>query len=150
MYRSFATEEHLVHTFCALLCGNDEPWGDLRWSVEFEYTRGRTDVVAVDERDVVITFEAKLTKWRYALQQAYRNTCFAHLSFVVLPSRIAQRALGFGDEFRRRNVGLCALGEDGFSLLLDCRRSRPIQPWLTDRAMTFVRGTDGRYGSQEA
>jgi hypothetical protein len=48
------------------------------FACEFDYSRGRTDVVALRDGEHVIAFEAKLKDWRTALHQAYRNTCFAH------------------------------------------------------------------------
>ena len=38
---------------------------------------------------ILMAFEAKLKDWRYGLDQAYRNTCFAHKSYVVVPEATA-------------------------------------------------------------
>ncbi len=79
---AYKNEQHLVETFLRSLT-ECSPWGSVNTSSEFFYQRGKTDVVAVDEDGLVIAFEAKLTRWKKALQQAYRNTCFAHRSYVV-------------------------------------------------------------------
>jgi hypothetical protein len=39
----------------------------------------------------IVTIEVKVANWRKALQQAHRNSIFAHRSFVALPLRVAQR-----------------------------------------------------------
>ena len=75
---TFATEQMLVDRFVGLLEANRTPWGEVSYTREFDYSRGRTDIVAVASPDTLIAIEAKLKDWKYALHQAYRNTCFAH------------------------------------------------------------------------
>src|SRR5438132_13048016 len=85
----FASEADLVGSFCEFLINGCSPLGRMRFVTEFNYRRGRTDVIAVGHHatSIVISFEAKLHRWREALQQASRNRCFAHQSYVVLPGR---------------------------------------------------------------
>src|SRR2546427_5324293 len=53
-----------------------------------------TEIYTLSLHDALpISFEAKLKDWRYALDQAYRNTCFAHKSYVVVPEATALTAL---------------------------------------------------------
>jgi hypothetical protein len=86
----------------------------------------------------MIAFEAKLEKWRVALHQAYRNRCFAHRSYVVLPARAARAALRSSAEFTRRGVGLVVVTPDGLRCLVDAPLGTPWQMWLCETAINFV------------
>jgi hypothetical protein len=134
-------ERVLVDAFCEILDSRDTPWGKLSHVREFEYGRGRTDVVAVDERDRVIAFEFKLKKWTKAMHQAYRNTCFAHSSYIVLPDDVAQIAQVNTAAFKRRSVGICSIKGNAIVVHLPANRNEPIQPWLT-RAAIHRAGSD--------
>jgi hypothetical protein len=101
----YSTECELVDHCVARLGEVGSPWGSLDLVREFFYHRGRVDVAGVAADGHVVAFEAKLTRWRDALQQAYRNTCFAHSSYVWLPWDIAQVAFRYTDQFERRRVG---------------------------------------------
>jgi hypothetical protein len=122
--------EHLVDN----LENSNSPWGCVKHSREFNYCRGRTDVVALTSCGQVIAFEAKLTRWRVALHQAHRNLCFAHASFVVLPKGIAVIASRYSAEFQRRNVGLCYVDGDAVVVVLNPSSEDPLQPWLANLA----------------
>jgi hypothetical protein len=136
------TERDLLGLFIGSLDGGTSPWGSLRTSVEFNYTRGRTDVVALASDGSLLAFEAKLHRWRDALWQAYRNLCFAHRSYVLLPEKLAKHAHRYSAEFERAGVGICSLGPSGVSVLLEAQSSQPLQPWLTSAAASFVLGHD--------
>jgi hypothetical protein len=112
----FDSEGALVDKFLTCL-RTVSPWGKVMAGVEFFYQRGRTDVVAVDDDGRVIAFEAKLLKWREALQQAYRNTCFAHRSYVVLPRHTAMLAHRYSAEFALRGIGICYIWQEGVIVL---------------------------------
>lgn len=103
-------------------------------ATEFYYQRGRADVVALSSSGEVIAFECKLTRWKDALHQAYRNTCFAHMSYVVLPEDTALLAARYAEEFRRRGVGICYLADDQVVTLQEAHRRTPLQPWLSGQA----------------
>ena len=126
----FQTEEAMVGAFVELLSSGTTPWGVVRVVREFPYVRGRTDVVVTTE-EITIAFEAKLTDWRRALDQAYRNTCFAEESYVLLPLGGVDRALKCLGEFRDRGVGLCCISKGNFSILQEPISRQPIEPWLT-------------------
>ncbi len=106
-----------------------------------EFNRdGRTDVVCMASNGEVLAFEAKLSQWRVALHQAYRNTSYAHRSYVVLPLHVAERARSFSDEFARRRVGLCAVRADGtVAILHDAPKVDPPMPWVSDRAVAYLK-----------
>ncbi len=140
----YDTERALVEDFLGSLTATS-PWGSVSVSSEFFYQRGKTDVIAVDDDGLVMAFEAKLTKWRAALQQAYRNTCFAHRSYVVLPKKTALLAYRHTDAFSRRLVGICYVEEDEVVILQDATESTPLQPWLSDRARTHAAETPEAY-----
>src|ERR1700740_682568 len=84
----------------------------------------------------IIAFEAKLTKWREALHQAYRNTCVAHHSYVLLPKGIRITPQKYPAEFLMRGVGLCYLGGDdeGCVVLVEAEDTQPLEPWLSGQA----------------
>jgi hypothetical protein len=134
----FSTEQTLVDVFVRLLEANRTLWGDVRCAREFDYSRGRTDVVAVANTDTLIAIEVKLQDWKRALQQAYRNTCFAHRSFVLLPKSTALTALSRLAEFERRGVGLCYIDGVDIIVLQDSPRTAPLEPWLASEAISHI------------
>src|SRR5260221_66621 len=87
----FANEGCLVSSFLECL-RTASPWGSVQAATEFYYQRGRTDVVARAADGRIIAIEAKLSDWRTAMHQAFRNLCFAHQSYVLLPVLAAFRA----------------------------------------------------------
>jgi hypothetical protein len=110
---------------------------------EFFYARGRTDVIAVRDGEL-LAFEAKLTRWRDALHQAYRNRCFANRSYVVVPSAIGARLLRHEVEFTRRKVGLCAVSSSReVTVLIESDASEPWQEWLAHQALAVLDGGKG-------
>lgn len=130
----FDSERKLLDDFVDHLASDTTPWGQVRFAREFYYTRGRTDVVALTSDGRVLAFEGKLEKWRQALAQAYRNLCFAHCSYVLLPKQTALAASRFEAEFRRRGVGLCYLENGECVVILDPNSGEPLQPWLCQMA----------------
>lgn len=135
---AYDSENLLVETLVDELIGEVTPWGAVQVQREFDYSRGRTDVVIVTIEGNVVAFEAKLSRWRIALHQAYKNRCFADASYIVLPKQAALRAGRFSDEFARRGVGLCYIDPDeGLVVLCEGGISEPLQPWL--RAIAIER-----------
>lgn len=132
-------EQTLIEVFTRQLSNLDiSPWGPVQLATEFFYLRGRTDVIALTESGEIIAFEAKLQKWRTALHQAYRNTCFAHFSYIVVPEDVAKRASRHFAEFSRRSVGLCYPSPDGIIVLLEPPKLNPLQSWLSQQAATVI------------
>jgi hypothetical protein len=128
----------LVDAFVGLLLENRSPWGKVRLGREFDYSRGRTDVVAVSDADTLIAIEAKLEDWKSALHQAYRNTCFAHRSFVLLPKAAALNAFSYSGEFERRGIGLCYIDGADLVILHEAAHTSPLEPWLASEAISHV------------
>jgi sugar lactone lactonase YvrE len=48
--REYKLEKELVGDFCLKLDLANCPWGEVKSSLEFDYSRGRADVIAVDEK----------------------------------------------------------------------------------------------------
>lgn len=141
----YRSEDFLVDDFCSVLESENSPWGGVQFIREFAYGRGRTDVVAVDHEGRVLAFEVKLERWMDAMQQAYRNTCFAHLSYVVLPQSTVKRARRRMWEFARRCVGICYVKDGAVVVSLPAGWQNPVQPWLCRTAVSQVweRNRDG-------
>lgn len=137
---TFANEKMLVDRLLSLLQSQATFCGPVHVTPEFFYSRGRTDVVAVDQDATLIAFEAKLTDWKTALHQAYRNTCFAHSSYVVLPKKTALAAVQFVGEFEKRGVGLCYVDESALVVLRASSHNEPIEPWLAYDAVSLALG----------
>jgi len=131
---SFPNERALVEAIAEDLASDRSPWPNLILAREFNYSRGRTDIVGVDEHGNVIAFEAKLSRWRLALCQAYRNTAFAHYSYVVLPPAAALRAARSIGDFARHSVGLCSASPSGVEILIEAPYADPVLPGLTSLA----------------
>ncbi len=140
----YASEAALVDAFIACLQVGMNPWGDVSVLLEFDYQRGRTDVIAVGANGHVFAFEAKLDRWRDALDQAYRNTSFAHRSYVVVPSETAHRAARYQHEFQRRKVGLCCMDNGSLEVLLEPPHVAPILAWLCERVNDLARTASSR------
>jgi hypothetical protein len=136
----FETERKLVAQLEDALGQSNSPWPELRFGREFEYLRGRADLVALSVEGTLLAFEAKLERWRQALAQAYRNLCFAHQSYVVLPRATAERAARYDAEFVRRGVGLCHVDRNRIVVIIEAPQRKPLQPWLSNRAETHVTG----------
>ena len=131
----FSSEKALVDRFLTSLRRARLPWDCAQVSREFFYHCGRADIVAINAEGQIIAVEAKLKKWRVALHQAYRNTCFANLSYVLLPKSVALHARRFLSEFERRRVGICYLEGDEARVLQEPCAVEPLQPWLSVRAL---------------
>jgi len=134
----FVKESHLVDELVTQLTSSGNPFAAVRIASEFGYLNGRADVVAVTSDQLLITFEAKLIKWKKALDQAYRNSAFSHYSYVVLPTSMRSIAMKRRHEFERRGVGLCSIGIDHFEIDIQARKKNPLQPWLTESAFDHV------------
>ena len=127
-------EQDLVSTLLGQIQAPTSPWDIASVGTEFDYRRGRADVVAVSHGGTVVAFEAKMNRWKIALWQAYRNTCFAHRSYVDLPSERAHAAHRCRAEFERLGIGLCSVEDGGVVILVESNAFAPIQPWLTEQA----------------
>lgn len=131
-------ERALTDDLVRRLSSYPTPWDVVQVAREFAYQQGRTDVVALTADGQVVAFEAKLTRWRDALHQAYRNKCFAHRSYVLLPMPVASQAHGHVAEFERREVGICTISDGDIVVLHDCPRSEPVLPRVSSLAISYA------------
>ena len=132
---NYTLEQNLVEDFVRCIPSSPfSEFGAFTLSREFEYQRGRTDIILLTYENEVIAFEAKLRKWREALYQAYRNTCFAQYSYVVLNEGTAKNAIKHYDEFVERNIGICYIHDNEIKIIQKANRIKPLQYWLYDRA----------------
>jgi hypothetical protein len=134
----YSLEADLMRDFQQYLIAPNSPFKIESYAQEFYYMNGRVDVVAVDSRDRLIAFEGKLSRWRHALNQAYRNSAFADWSYVVLPIKIAEIALYSESEFSRRGVGLVAVSMEGIEVFLTPQPGKNLQPWIGQKALVFL------------
>lgn len=130
----YATEASLVQKLTLIVQDATSAIQCLAITAEFNFRSGRTDLVGIDADADLHAFEAKLTKWKKALEQARRNSSYAHYAYVVLPSKAAAPALKARQEFERRGVGLVVVDHAGHTVEIAPRRSEPLLPWLTESA----------------
>lgn len=137
----YSREDALVNDF--INCIPKSPFareGLVGVSTEFNYNRGRADIILMTFDKEVIAFEAKLQKWREALHQAYRNTCFAHYSYIIVPKIVAEIAVQYEVEFAQRLVGICYVSENKIVIARKAIKADPIQEWLMRRAQNTLIG----------
>ena len=134
----FERETALVDAFSCILSSGSNPFRIKQLAHEFYYQNGRVDVVGLCGKRILYSFEAKLRKWRLALYQAYRNSSFSHYSYVVLPEAVLAPALENKSEFVRRGVGLCAVSRDSLRVAIFAPKKFPLQPWLTNTAVSYI------------
>jgi len=141
----YSTEADLVNDFMSLLQRGVSPWGPVEATTEWDYRTGVTDVLVRTRCGDLVAFEAKLSDWRRAAHQAYRNTTFARKAYVVMPQGIAERAVVHSDVFLRYGVGLCSVTKQGISVLIDAPglSAEPLLPWMHKRAQVFFDSTAG-------
>jgi hypothetical protein len=79
----------------------------------------------------VVAVEAKLRRWREALDQATAYARFADRVLVAMDATAAPRTVEALAEFRRRGAGLLAVGTRDFEWLVSPRRStrKPGPEW---------------------
>lgn len=138
----YTLERDLVNDFLGNLRVEDNnvnPWGILPTAIEFNYVRGRTDVIGLTYNQEIMAFEMKLKRWRDALHQAYRNTCFAHYSYIVIPEDVANKAFRSAyNTFSKLSVGICYIGSNGINILMPAKKITPLQRLLTGRAEQYI------------
>jgi hypothetical protein len=137
MYR---LERCLVEDFEGNIKRADNVFAISDFALEFFYINGRTDIIALTNDGNLIAFEAKLNRWRIAMNQAYRNSAFAHYSYVLIPKNFIDNVLRHQHESERRGVGLCSVDPSGIEIEIFSKRKEPIQPWLTNAALSYIAG----------
>lgn len=134
----YKTEQKLVTQFNKSLKCNSSPFPINNTASEFNYISGIVDLIANLESDELVAFEAKITRWKDALNQAYRCSSFAHYSYVVIPQSEIPRALKRKHEFEFRGIGLCGIEKSIVKIELPAVKKEPLLPWLTKRARLHI------------
>lgn len=132
--RDFSTEACMVECFVGSLQAGRTVFGSVQVATEWDHRSGLVDVLARNGAHALIAFEAKLTDWRRAFLQAYRNTAYANRVFVLLPEKTVHRALREREEFEFRGVGLCSFDGNEVKILIDAVEQDPLLRWLRVRA----------------
>jgi DNA-binding MarR family transcriptional regulator len=76
--------------------------------------------------DLVVSVEAKLTKWKDALAQAKRYQHFSNIVFVALPVYTVRKI--DKELFKRNNIGVLAIESDSVIIELEPERMKPKTP----------------------
>lgn len=138
----YKLEKELVADFEKKTIDVKNPFYLSNCAFEFNYKSGRADIIAVSKNEstneILFAFEAKLSQWRVALNQAYRTTSFAHFAYVVLPISKIKPALKQKHEFEKRGVGLCSISVKGIRIEIPAVQQEPLLPWLTDCALNYI------------
>lgn len=85
--------------------------------------RGGKVSLAAKFKVKIVAIEAKLVKWRAALQQASSYLSYADEAFVVLPEKSAANAIRNKSEFLECGIGLYVLGESSIEPRIRPRRT---------------------------
>ncbi len=146
-HATFRTEADLVASFVEVLESEHSPWGHVSLTIEWDYGAGYTDVLARTSDGRLVAFEGKLTDWKTAFYQAYRNTSFAPLAYVVMPHRGATTAARYSELFAKQGVGLCSVDGGRVTVVIPARPKDVLSPRRRDEALTFLEGreTSARY-----
>lgn len=134
----YKTEQKLVTQLTKNLKSDSSPFSINNTASEFNYISGIVDLIAHSESDELVAFEAKTTRWKDALNQAYRCSSFAHFSYVVIPQSEIPRALKRKHEFELRGIGLCGVEKTVVKIELPAIKKEPLLPWLTKKARLHI------------
>jgi hypothetical protein len=137
VFLSFRYESEFVEEFIAMMLEHS-PFALKQFAKEFNYMSGRIDCIACDNLQHLYSFEAKLTKWKDAVHQAFRNTSLSHYSYVILPCQIARSVTRFEVCFAEKRVGLATIEAGKIIILIQAPYNDPIRPWLTDSAFSYL------------
>jgi len=145
MTTRFKNEKELVNTFITHIENNQYDVKLVSWSSEFNFSGGRTDIIAGGAKRELYVFEAKLSNLGKVINQAFRNTAFADYSYVVLPENKKDAVTKLASEFKRRKIGLVFVNHEKAWTEIDAHRQLPVLPWLRAKAilnLQLIKRTD--------
>lgn len=93
----------------------------------------------------VIAVEAKLARWREAIQQAVTYLAFANRSYVALPAQTIERSVDVARACVASGVGLVAVSASHARILIKAPRRAMASPgwvWLVGRALSKTQSVD--------
>lgn len=134
----FRYEEDLIQIFISHIENGNGNFNFSNIIREFNYNNGKTDILGLSSEKKLYAFEAKLTKWKYAVNQAYRNTIFANYSYVVMPERLDMTVLKNIHFFEKRNVGLILVDHNSYRLVINAQRLESKRNWISDKANKLI------------
>lgn len=73
----------------------------------------------------IVTVEAKVAKWKRAVEQAVRNTLFSHRAYIAVPLKLAQR---IKDQSIFKELGIGIVSSDDSGEVKISREARRAQP----------------------
>ncbi len=91
----------------------------------------------------IATVEVKVANWRKAVDQASRNSIFAHKSFVALPQHAALRVRR-EEVFQQTGVGLLGVGDDNEVQVIRRPVRRQPRVWSYYYQLAFFAAKDLR------
>jgi hypothetical protein len=92
----------------------------------------------------IISIEVKMEDWRRAIEQAGRNSIFAHRSYIALPTAVASR---IKSEPILRQIGVGVLAVDDSGEVLMVRRTPRRQPLVWPYYYELASLTARHFGS---
>jgi hypothetical protein len=129
-----STEAELVQRFVLALEAGKTCWGAVEVMTEWCHPTGAADILVRTNQGGIIAFEAKLTEWRRAYHQAYRNTMYANRVYVLMPSATVHRPLPFKEEFRLRGIGLCSYNAGKIHVHIGASEQDELLTWVRRKA----------------
>lgn len=94
----------------------------------------------------IITIEVKVEDWRKAIEQAGRNSIFAHRSYIALPAGVADR-IKEEPIIRQNGIGILAVDDSGNVIV--CRRALRRQPIVWAYYYELASITARHFGSDQ-
>lgn len=132
----FASEAALVDCFVEALRLGETCWRSVEVLTEWDHQAGIVDVLARTGQNALVAFEAKLSDWKRAFHQAYRNSSYANRVYVVMPRETVHRALPYRADFERRGIGLCSVAEKVY-VHIRAEEQVPLRSWIRRRAHSW-------------
>lgn len=132
----FASEAALVDCFVEALRQGETCWRSVEVLTEWDHQAGVVDVLARTGKNTLVAFEAKLSDWKRAFHQAYRNSSYANRVYVVMPRETVHRALTYRADFERRGIGLCSVAEKVY-VHIKAEEQVPLRSWIRRRAHSW-------------
>jgi hypothetical protein len=130
----FPTEAALVNQFVEILGTGRSYWRNVQIATEWKHRVGFADVLVRTTGGRLVAFEAKLSDWRRAFHQAYRNTSYANHVYVLLPACAVHRALLAREEFEFRGIGLCSLQNEKLKVHIKATEQDALLTWIRQQA----------------